>query len=218
MPERVYGPPGLRRSRSPGRGGGSRSGFDVGAGAPGRCMRTRAALGFPRRERRPPRGMHARSHGTRATAVRYSASGLPACSLKPPPRRHERRFRRTIEPRRASSPGAVAGVAAEPASGRCGAVLSVRHIPAHGAALPPPAHVLGVRDRGAARARGAAGRLARGVAHRAVPSVRHERIRPGPGARKGAAAVRAMIRARRFCGPAFPTVPASTAIRRFPHP
>ena len=63
-----------------------------------------------------------------------------------------------------------------------GASLPARAVAAHGAELPSSADVLGLRDRGVARARCVTGRLARGPAHRALPSVRHERIRSGPGA------------------------------------
>ena len=63
-----------------------------------------------------------------------------------------------------------------------GASLPARTVAAHGAELPSSADVLGLRDRGVARARCVTGQLARDPARRALPSVRHERIRSGPGA------------------------------------
>ena len=63
-----------------------------------------------------------------------------------------------------------------------GASLPARTVTAHGAELPSSADVLGLRDRGVARARCVTGQLARDPARRALPSVRHERIRSGPGA------------------------------------
>ena len=101
---------------------------------------------------------------------------------------HEDRFRSTTSLNREPPPDIAPCVAARSNPRGRGAALPARTVAAHAAALPPSADVLGLRDRGAVRARRAAGRLAGGSAHRALPPVRHQRIRPGPGARECAAA------------------------------
>ena len=98
-------------------------------------------------------------------------------------------------------PPVVAG-AHEPRSRRPdprvrGASLPARTVAAHGAELPSSADVLGLRDRGVARARCVTGQLARGPARRALPSVRHEWIRSGPGAGGRAAPAVAVNAVRR---------------------
>ena len=101
---------------------------------------------------------------------------------------HEDRFRGTTSPNREPPPDIAPCVVARSNPRGRGAALPARTVAAHAAALPPSADVLGLRDRGAVRARRTAGRLAGGSTHRALPPVRHQRIRPGPGARECAAA------------------------------
>ena len=90
-----------------------------------------------------------------------------------------------------------------------GAALSACGITAHAAELPSSADMLGLRDRGAARARGAAGRLAHGPAYRALPSLRHQRARPGSDARGCAAPAGLMIAACRIGASAFGAAPGA---------
>ena len=73
-----------------------------------------------------------------------------------------------------SDPIAVSGVPSRAHRRWCGAALSTCAVAAHASELPSSADVLGIRDRGATRARRLVGRLARGAAHCPVPSVRHD--------------------------------------------
>ena len=130
--------------------------------------------------------------------VLYSASEAGDLCARHVVHGHGHRFRGTTFPGRDSPSNIAPCLVARPRPRGRGAALPARALAAHAAALPPSADVLGLCGRGATRVRRAAGRLACRPAYRTLPSVRHQRVRSGPGTRKCAAAAGLMSAACRI--------------------